>query len=663
MKLIAINKQKISAHLPFITLGVLLVVGSVLRILFAVGRDFEFDEIVTYNIASSTIPKILELNKTSNSAPLLYTLFIHVLSKFAGQSELLLRGISLFGGVLAILFAYLAGKEWFSKEVGLVSSALVALAASQIQFSTQLREYSLTVLLVFCALYLFRRVLLSPDNLIAHLVFFITLGFMLWTQYGLVFPAFTIFGFWLLARNQVSWKLEKKDQDINGDLSIRSSYRGILLSILGIILLAINVFLIYILIFRFQFRMGFGDYLVRYYRPVDRPFIIGTIILLKNTKDLFVFSAGSSLGAIPLGAFAILGLVSLRGIADRNSKLVILIGLFVWIETFLAAVFRFYPYGGIRQDIFLTPFIYLLAAQGCVYIFKNRPTSLKLLSSIGVAVIIISSSWYMIKKNSWVPVEQFSEVVTYIQKNRSPGEAIYVNWDGKPGMSFYGNKLDEPVLSGALHTRIELDTLGECIQKGNGTCWVVYSHCEACMLFLTNIPRSYQVNETFQTHNKSVGVFKVGLSQVKTEEISIEDFRKDNPIRHLTASNNVNGTLDVQNGNITLSYQNSAGKRDMFGYNYKFLEPMKNVSGLRIEAKLSPGSRITVDIQVNNSVVDPRIINYRVGNGEWEVIRIPVPDGDLKMIYISISEPPSFNDLPPHPSVEIRSVEAEVIVP
>jgi len=79
-----------------------------------------------------------------------------------GDSEAVIRGLSVLFGTAAIPAAYALGRRLFGERVGIVSAALSAVNMFQIRYSQEARGYSLVMLLSIVSTYYFLRAMEMP---------------------------------------------------------------------------------------------------------------------------------------------------------------------------------------------------------------------------------------------------------------------------------------------------------------------------------------------------------------------------------------------------------------------------------------------------------------------------------------------------------------------
>ena len=81
-----------------------------------------------------------------------------------GESEWVIRGLSVISGVAAIPAIYILGKKLLGKNTGRISAALLSIHAFHIRYSQESRSYSLLVLLLILSTYFLIRAVESPHE-------------------------------------------------------------------------------------------------------------------------------------------------------------------------------------------------------------------------------------------------------------------------------------------------------------------------------------------------------------------------------------------------------------------------------------------------------------------------------------------------------------------
>ena len=88
----------------------------------------------------------------------LYFVLQYFWAHAVGDSVVSVRMLSIVFGVLLVPVMYLLGARLFGREAGLLAALLVALNAMHVQYSQEIRMYSLTFLLAACSVYTLLRV-------------------------------------------------------------------------------------------------------------------------------------------------------------------------------------------------------------------------------------------------------------------------------------------------------------------------------------------------------------------------------------------------------------------------------------------------------------------------------------------------------------------------
>jgi len=107
-----------------------------------------------------------------------------------------------------------------------------------------------------------------------------------------------------------------------------------------------------------------------------------------------------------------------------------------------------------------------------------------------------------------------------------------------------------------------------------------------------------------------------------------------------------NGVIDDQHGWLTLSYQNTPGKRDKVIYRWLGSLAVPYWHTLQVRARVHKGAFLTIETVSPNG--RKRHLNYHQGSGQWETFSIPFDDDMLRFIYISLREPSAKPTVPDH---------------
>ena len=459
-------------NLPLVVLTLL---GALLRLYHLGFKALWFDEAVTYWISKgSTLSEILHLNATQNSAPLLFTMLTSFMLNF-GETEFVLRLVPWLAGVLSIPAIYFLARQFVSQYPAFICAILVALAPTQVRYSQELREYSLTFLLATLILLFFTMYL--QKNKLKYLVLMTGCMFLgMFTQYGL---AVLIIGMnicflvnWLVSKDRVAKKI-------------------LMWGIAQLVVLGAAI-AVYITSLSYHLTPGWGaDSSANY---------LSTSYWSGGFPSLFHFIWSKSLGlfefAFPKPIFlqlTLLGLIVL--LVDRRHKMVLLMFVAPMLLTVILSMIQYYPYGGIRQDIFLTPLIYILAGFGASCLLRLDKS--RLVVTLLLFFLVVNGlyfSWHVVNQNS---VENLRPIVAKLQKSYKPGDKIYVYYAAYPAFSYYYREHSEMWVIGT-RNRDEITNYYaevDAALASNNPVWMVFSHCfaEECELIPEYVSKDHQL--------------------------------------------------------------------------------------------------------------------------------------------------------------------------
>jgi mannosyltransferase len=138
------------------------VLAAVLRIMLAGEKGFDPDEIRSIFYARLGWAPFFGLAIPLEANMSLY-FFLLRFWRLAGESEVVIRSLSVAAGAATIPALYLLGRRLFSSRVGLVAAFLIGINTYHIQFSQYARSYSLLVFLVTVSSLLFVYCLEQPS--------------------------------------------------------------------------------------------------------------------------------------------------------------------------------------------------------------------------------------------------------------------------------------------------------------------------------------------------------------------------------------------------------------------------------------------------------------------------------------------------------------------
>lgn len=122
------------------------------------------DELFSWHIGSlPTFAAVVADGVGPDVHPPGYFLLLHLVIRFIGDSEALLRLPSALAGVAAVWVVYLVGKKLYTEKEGLIAAALLAVSWPGVYHAQNARPYALVLLAVIAAFYFWIDILRTLD--------------------------------------------------------------------------------------------------------------------------------------------------------------------------------------------------------------------------------------------------------------------------------------------------------------------------------------------------------------------------------------------------------------------------------------------------------------------------------------------------------------------
>jgi hypothetical protein len=403
----------------------LILAGFGIRLLTAAGTWLNPDEALNYLIANQKNLSAVYQASLTNPHPPLYFFILHGW-RVLGTSEIILRLLSVLFSSAAIYFCYRWLAQALNPASGLAGAILFAFLPALVGNGTEIRSYSLMLLLVGISLFLMekgvrtnRAVAITGAALFSALA-----GF---SHYSALWFSIAL-GVYLL---------------LNG-LTRRLKFRVFWLGVIS----QTGVALVYLLLYlthlkkisaspMTQFAVS-GWLQENYLQPGENPLIF----IFRNTAGLFRYLSGS-----PIAGFILLGLFSagILTLIIKNLRLAVLI-LSPVIFAISGALVRIMPYGGTRHSILLGVFI-CAGAAGLGLILKPRYQSVMMAIASLIALVsnlIIRPAGQFIPRADYRR-ELMHQAIQYLRSRVLPGDTIFTDYQGSTLLSYYLTNPAQPV--------------------------------------------------------------------------------------------------------------------------------------------------------------------------------------------------------------------------
>lgn len=438
---------------------------SVLIILFAVAlrsyhigrRSLWYDEAVAANISRGTLAQALTLTRAEHSAPITHPLLLYVVEK-VDAGPLAVRGPSLAASVLAVvLMLCLINIPSVDQKTAVLSALMLSLSAAQIRFGQEVREYSLSVLYAALLLYLFMSFTAHQEKRNLPIVLYLTLFAAPFIQYGLV-----LLGFSILAALFIL-------VFANSQLQVRISH-----VMTASLCLASGSLLSFVLTLRYQWGRKASYLAETYFTPGSS--LLGFV--WSNTHEIFDFLLPGR-GAAGISALAIICYLVASFRARVVSPLIVL--AFTSFGIVLAnAILGVYPYGPIRQCLFLAPVLCLLGSASLVQIANSVGGALnKTVFATIACVVIVSGVFQARSMKPYAELQDMQKVLSELWNHLEPGDGVYVYSGAVPAVDFYVRERDPRFTYGNFYRRAPQQYVQEllaCLPQGTSRTWILFSH-------------------------------------------------------------------------------------------------------------------------------------------------------------------------------------------
>ena len=425
----------------------LAVIGGAIRAYDIGAKSLWYDEAVVYWISRTDLSSLVAANAQLNSAPPLYVLLVHFASRI-GTSEGVIRSVSWLAGALAIPLIYFLGRRYVSRRAAFASAMVVAVTPVYVEYSQQLREYSLAFLL--SALMLLAYGKFKEKGSWIHLGFLATtfcVGVLL--QYGL---ALLILSLNLAFLVEVDW--------------LRRNRTELAKWVAGQVVVLMVLALVWASTLRFQLSLGGYGYLARGYFEGSLPSLV--TFLLRQTYEIVLFAFPDPPLVILLMATAIVTRITDGSSPRKYAHLVI-----PFLIAAAAGILGLYPYVGARHAIYLFPIICILIAMGFDYLIRvDRRGIVALLLAILVArAALLPTLGYLRSQGT----ENLKPLVEQLNADLQPGDRIFVCDGAIPAFRYYYRGDLDQVVEGA-STEYWQQQLSSLVDT-SGRVWLVASHC------------------------------------------------------------------------------------------------------------------------------------------------------------------------------------------
>jgi uncharacterized membrane protein len=439
----------------------LLVIGAALRVYHLGDRSLWFDEALTANTSRGTLMQMLEETRARCSAPIVHPFILYLVQKVSGGS-IAVRMPSVLASLLAILVILATVRAKVSSSAALFAATILTVSASQIRYAQEVREYSLAVLWGAILIYCLLRWEVAGSRSRHPVSLYVTLFLAPLIQYGLVLLALGI-----LSTIVLRLLLTRDSHFRPFQVAAASTF------------LAAGGLLSFVLTLRYQFVPGRGhSYLAaNYFDPKTTNLVH---FISANSKGLLsFFIPGQVISVAFVFAAAIFCIAQMLN--RKVDSIVVLVFTTVSI-TICASVAGIYPYGGVRQCLFVAAPLILLAGVAFADLLRRLRKSLQPAVTVAlIAVIFLSGYRGMLRQWPYGEYEDTMSILRELARSSEPTDQVWVNHDAVEAVDFYLQGKDHRFKYGKFHGDAPQEYVPELlgsIDQRSDRVWLVFSHLQ-----------------------------------------------------------------------------------------------------------------------------------------------------------------------------------------
>jgi 4-amino-4-deoxy-L-arabinose transferase-like glycosyltransferase len=479
----------------------LLTIGAASRIYHLGNRSLWFDEALTANTSRSTLAHMIEATRSRGSAPVVHPYILYIVEKL-DQKAVAVRAPSVLASLLAILLMLGMVRANVSRNAVLFAAAILTVSASQIRYAQEVREYSFAVMFATLLIYCFLRWEATGSRSRQPVLLYAVLFLVPLVQYGLVLFAASI-----LSTIALCLVFTRGTRFRLSHLVIAAAFLGA------------GGLLSFVLTLRYQFQPGKGQwYLVsNYFDPKTTSLLRFSV---ENSKGLLSFFMPGQVVAVCFVIAAVIFCVA-RAFDRKVDPIMLLVFSSVAI-VLLASIAKLYPYGGIRQCLFLAPGLTLFAGVVLADLLKRVKMSWEPIVTLGfLAVILFSGCRGLRRQWPYGEYEDTQSILKKLDKLSAPSDEVWVNHDAVEAVDFYLQGKDPRFVYGKFH-RDPNDYIPELsaeIDPHRERIWLVFSHLQQPSdhfekeLIVSSLRSRWDVQEVLEPKNTELFLARRKISR------------------------------------------------------------------------------------------------------------------------------------------------------
>jgi MFS family permease len=490
------ERLKTLATSPRLT-WLLIAVGVFLRLVhYLHSCSLSVDEsLLTLNVLARSHAELIEPLHNSQGAPVAFLLLLKSVIGVFGESEYALRLIALVSGIASLFLFRSLATRYLTPAAVPIAVGLFAVAHNLIFYSAQVKQYSgdvmFALVLYLMAEHVRRRKTSWWLMPLFGLVGAVALGF----SHPAVF---------ILAGLAVSFTYFNL---------VRAGQERRLGALMAFTIWGVAFLVIYWLSLR---KLASHEWLLNFWEDEFMPLPPTSMDDVKwyitAFFQMFTKMLGFSLKGIG-GLTVLVGVYSLLT-SDRERLANLILPIFLALG---ASGLQMYPFC-CRLILFAAPALLLLMAEGAVTILSVT----RMRSAIGITLLglmflhpVMWAGYHVVHPRY---EEEIKPELRYLEKNRQPGDVIYIYYGAKPAFTYYARRygwdVDDCCIVGA-RSREDWDGYEQDLEqlRGQRRAWIVFSHIfdwkevDDRALFLQLLDNIGERLDGFETHGAAIYLY------------------------------------------------------------------------------------------------------------------------------------------------------------
>ena len=426
-------------HLYHAACVCLIVAAAGLRFHGLSEKSLRHDEAAAANISSGALSEVILNTRCCNSSPILYPLLLYAVQKVE-STPFSVRMVPATASVLTVaLMLFWLPRLGVARGTAFLAALLATLSIEAIRHAQDAREYSVDALLAVVMIAGLLRYLRDGGK--APLCASLFLAPLL--QYGLV-----LFGVAVMGAAMVLPRATLVVPEWNSYPSrIRNWLKPRTALLWPAACFLAGCAISYVVTVRYQWQEGGWHGLDRWYfqGESDASGVLGSVA--SRTWELMSYHMPQAVAIPVVGALALMLMASLK--RRRLDAIATLALLAVGIAIF-AAMLALYPFGGIRQNLYLGPVIFLAAgvaihwtADSLASLTRRAWLARALVAGIACA-IALAGMGAMRQDSPYGTLENITSVLAVLKERVREGDMVYAGWGAVPAIRFYQGKEEGP---------------------------------------------------------------------------------------------------------------------------------------------------------------------------------------------------------------------------